>query len=719
MNLNRARRWLAGLLALALTIPAAATAAFAAEMTGEDAGCAVSFETDGTCSIDIYYTQDYTAADETNVTTAWARSSSTGEIDASGDGQVNFLVVPAEGYEIESVTAAGSNYKNLKDSTATGVEKLYRLTKVTGAVTVTVTTMKIGDGGAWSPENLAVNVGGSEDQLLFTWYDTAAAAGTLIFDGTSYTAQVSAASKEGYYINQVTVDGLEESTSYSYVITSGGKTSDTYTCTTGTFGGSFTFAAVGDPQIGASGSAVSDTEGWAATVSAIKNDSNDYAFLFSLGDQVNAYYNGENGEQVENEYTAFLSVFSTDTLPLAVLLGNHDAGQDNSTLYTEHYAVPNVTAYGENQAGDGDYYFTYNNVLFLVLNSSNLSIAEHKQFMEETLEANSNYDWTIVCFHKSIYSVASHVTESDIEALRSGLSPILAELGIDLVLQGHDHVYARSYVMSGETGMEAQVTQEVETLLQDPEGVVYVTLNSASGSKYYNITNEAFTYTAVQNQEKTPNYSAVTVTEDTLTVTTYRANDGSVVDTFTIAKSGPQSPFADVQDSESYFYDAVLWGWANGVTNGVSAGVFAPNGGCTRAMIVTMLWRLAGEPEPTITVSPFVDVQDAGRYWYKAVLWAYEKGVTLGTSADTFSPNGICTRGQLITFLYRWAGAPAVGAGSTGFEDVPTGSYFYNAVCWAETLGVTDGVSAAAFSPNAACTRAQTITFLYRFLTEA
>lgn len=130
--------------------------------------------------------------------------------------------------------------------------------------------------------------------------------------------------------------------------------------------------------------------------------------------------------------------------------------------------------------GDGDYYFTYNNTLYMVLNTSCLSIAEHKAFLEETIQANPDVTWKVVSFHKSIYSVASHVTESDIVTLRNGLSPILSQLGIDIVLQGHDHVYARSYIMGGESGMTADVQKNADgsalTEVTNPDGVQYITI---------------------------------------------------------------------------------------------------------------------------------------------------------------------------------------------------------------------------------------------------
>ena len=172
----------------------------------------------------------------------------------------------------------------------------------------------------------------------------------------------------------------------------------------------------------------------------------------------------------------------------------------------------------------------------------------------------------------------------------------------------------------------------------------------------------------------------------------------------------PQANFTDVA-AGSYCYDAVQWAVANGITNGTDATHFSPNAGCTRGQVVTFLWRAAGEPVVSGNVG-FVDVAP-GSYCYEAVKWAVANGITKGTDATHFSPNATCTRGQVVTFMYRAAGEPAVG-GSNGFVDVAAGSYCYNAVQWAVAKGITKGTDATHFSPSATCTRGQVVTFLYR-----
>ena len=172
----------------------------------------------------------------------------------------------------------------------------------------------------------------------------------------------------------------------------------------------------------------------------------------------------------------------------------------------------------------------------------------------------------------------------------------------------------------------------------------------------------------------------------------------------------PNMSFTDVA-AGSYCYDAVQWAVANGITKGTDATHFSPNAGCTRGQVVTFLCRAAGEPTVGGNVG-FVDVAP-GSYCYEAVKWAVANGITNGTDATHFSPNAACTRGQVVTFMYRAEGEPAVG-GNVGFVDVAAGSYCYNAVQWAVANGITKGTDATHFSPNATCTRGQVVTFLYR-----
>lgn len=169
--------------------------------------------------------------------------------------------------------------------------------------------------------------------------------------------------------------------------------------------------------------------------------------------------------------------------------------------------------------------------------------------------------------------------------------------------------------------------------------------------------------------------------------------------------------FTDVA-SGAYYYDAVQWAVSQEITSGLTSTTFGPDQSCTRAQAVTFLYRAAGEPDVTGAENPFTDVSSSD-YYYNAVLWAVAQGITSGTTATTFSPNDTCTRSQIVTFLYRQAGQPAV-SGSAGFADVSSGEYYASAVAWAVNEEITSGTSDTTFAPNNVCTRGQIVTFLYR-----
>ena len=170
-------------------------------------------------------------------------------------------------------------------------------------------------------------------------------------------------------------------------------------------------------------------------------------------------------------------------------------------------------------------------------------------------------------------------------------------------------------------------------------------------------------------------------------------------------------PFLDVP-AGAYYEDAVVWAVGKGITSGTNATTFDPNGTCTRAQAVTFLWRAAGSPVPKTKLMPFPDVP-VGSYYWNAVLWAIEQGITEGTSYLTFSPNDSCTRAQIVTFLWRSKGNPAV-SGNAPFTDVAPDAYYAAAVTWAEKNGITGGIGNGLFGSNNTCTRAQIVTFLYR-----
>jgi hypothetical protein len=171
------------------------------------------------------------------------------------------------------------------------------------------------------------------------------------------------------------------------------------------------------------------------------------------------------------------------------------------------------------------------------------------------------------------------------------------------------------------------------------------------------------------------------------------------------------NPFKDVKGTD-WFYDSVMWAVTNNVTGGTSATTFSPDASCTRGQVVTFLWAAAGRPEPVSTTNPFTDVSEKD-WFYQPVLWAVENGITAGTSPTKFSPNASCTRAQVVTFLYAAQGRPEI-SGSGDFRDVKDTDWFAKPVVWAAQNAITGGVGNNNFGPERTCTRSQIVTFLYK-----
>jgi hypothetical protein len=275
-----------------------------------------------------------------------------------------------------------------------------------------------------------------------------------------------------------------------------------------------------------------------------------------------------------------------------------------------------------------------------------------------------------------------------------------------------------------------------------PSVPVYrVVVNDAEGGKIKASANKAaegatIVLTPVADDEEGELETLAVVDEDGNAVTlTKRANGTysfvmpakavTVTGTFTVV-ADPEEPdedeepgdeeeestvFTDV-DEDAYYAEAVAWAVANEITKGTSETTFSPDDDCTRAQVVTFLWRYAGKPEPTTTENPFTDVEE-GTDYYKAILWAYENGITTGTSDTTFSPDETCTRAQVVTFLWRYEGELTYEEAET-FTDVAEDAYYAKAVAWAVHEWITKGTGDGQFSPDETCTRGQVVTFLYR-----
>ena len=281
---------------------------------------------------------------------------------------------------------------------------------------------------------------------------------------------------------------------------------------------------------------------------------------------------------------------------------------------------------------------------------------------------------------------------------------------------------------------------EVDAMAQAIEKAINDLVRRSSGgssSPSYSVTipNKTENGTVTVNPKSASKGSTVTITAkpdsgyqlDDLTVTDKNGKELKLTDkgngkyTFTMPASKVEvnatfvkeveiSPFSDVSTS-AYYYEAVKWAQEKGITCGIGNGLFGPNQPCTRAQIVTFLWRAAGSPEPK-SMSSFSDVS-ADSYYAKAVAWAVESGITTGTGDGKFSPDATCTREQAVAFLYRASGSPAISGGSA-FSDVAANAYYADAVAWAEKNGVTGGIGGGLFGSGNTCTRAQIVTFLYR-----
>ncbi|QCR42714.1 metallophosphoesterase [Curtobacterium sp. SGAir0471] len=400
--------------------------------------------------------------------------------------------------------------------------------------------------------DVVMTVGSDEGSRNLAWYSDSTSAevaqlvpasslvaGAFPESGATEVASTSGTATDGQQYHHATLDGLAPSTEYAYRV---GSDTDGWspvtTFRTGDGDGAYSFVFIGDAQIGASGDADADTAGWNATLDVAERAFPDSEMIFSAGDQVNTASN-------EAQYEGFLSPDQLRRIPLVTNIGNHDVA---SLAYEQHFTLPNVSAdHGKPDAAraGGDYWFTYGDTLYISFNSNDTDDAGHAEFAREVLaEHGDEARWKVVTFHHSVYSTASHSDDSDIITRRADLPPALSALDVDLVLMGHDHVYVRSYLMSGTTPVGTGAPAETVTPTGDE--VLYVTANSSSGSKYYDIEPGPFDFAAVQNQEYTPNFTNVEVSDAAITMTTYRSADVSVVDRVTLQK--PADPGTDPTD---------------------------------------------------------------------------------------------------------------------------------------------------------------------------
>jgi len=397
--------------------------------------------------------------------------------------------------------------------------------------------------------SVVLNVGANQTRRNLVWYANVTDANCVQFvpirkGSASFrhatlncktTQGTSSADATQTYFH-ATMSGLSASTRYAYRVGSDSAGwSGVYNFSTGGKT-TFNFAYYGDPQVYPATSTNNPGAGWANTVK-VSTEALSPEFLLTAGDQVNSYTNA--GQSAE--WPLFLAPEQLTTYPLATTVGNHDNANGDGVQYSEHLALPNVSSTGETAKGTGDYWFTYNNTLFMVLNTNYLdsnadgvydldAINQHASFLKGAISRNPHATWRIVDFHHALYSAADHPNDTDVTFLRTNLSPILSKLGVDVVLNGHDHDYARSYLMSGTSVIPGTNTSTVKAKKGQ---VLYIEANSASGGKFYPLTGP-YPWTAVVNQENVANYTNVKVSQNSIAITTYRATDSSVVDTVTL-----------------------------------------------------------------------------------------------------------------------------------------------------------------------------------------
>lgn len=380
--------------------------------------------------------------------------------------------------------------------------------------------------------NLCITPGKNETELNFAWYSNLNERNPKVkfsknknMSNCKEFIGVSINAINGYNSNKVTITGLEENETYYYSYGNNNIFGSPIKYKTKKID-NFSIFLVGDPQIGASKSKHKENQ---AQVNAVKNDSFNWnntlkkalelnpnaSFMISVGDQIQSGSTSNintNNMQNEIEYTGFLCPKYLKQLPIATTIGNHDNCSSN---YSFHFNNPNTCNLGLTISG-GDYYFTYRNSLFIMLNTNNNNVKEHDLVIKKAIKENIDKKWRVVTMHHDIYGSGKHSNDSYILNLRKNLVPIFEKNKIDVVLTGHDHTYARSKrLTSGKV---------------DENGILYITCNSSSGSKYYkNCENKQY-YVENRWQKNVPTFSIIDIDNKNFTINTYRTDTMKKID---------------------------------------------------------------------------------------------------------------------------------------------------------------------------------------------
>lgn len=379
------------------------------------------------------------------------------------------------------------------------------------------------------PIQMSINPGDNETTINFSWYskDTDKSSKFILYDETNRVIKVDVKSVNlgnGYVSNKCEVNELKQNTKYYYSYTVNGEYTEKREFETKDKE-DFSFILMGDPQIGASyknknkstyeeGIKI-DSYNWNNVLETALNKRDNASFIVCVGDETNTKnnYSDKDKEEISKmEFSGFLCPSKLSGIPIANAIGNHD--KDNIDFFY-HFSNPNMSNLGSTKAG-GDYYFTYNDALFLVINTNNLEISEHKKFIEDTVNENINKKWKIAIFHHDIFGCGIHSNEDDINLLRQSLPEILQQNKINIVFNGHDHIYSRSCPPNN---------KDINS-----RGIVYLTLGSSTGSKFYKNTDENNSHTLYKFDEKVPTYTIVDITRDSMEINTFRVDSNEKID---------------------------------------------------------------------------------------------------------------------------------------------------------------------------------------------
>ncbi|MDK6493615.1 metallophosphoesterase family protein [Corynebacterium coyleae] len=414
-----------------------------------------------------------------------------------------------------------------------------------GTINTKISRIVLGIGSDATEANLSWQSKTNETQFLEYWPTTAPGDVTRVESPRGpYNAAV-------FYPHEATMTGLEPDTEYSYRVGSDRRGySEQRTFTTGTDSDTWSFLAMADAQIGVDAKIAEQSAAWNKAVTTATGEHPDSAFIMHLGDQAEGW--GAPVKQLE-EFTAPQKLRE---YRLAVLKGNHETYAPDRH-FQDTYFLPN-------EVGDtANYFFNYNNVLFIGLDGNRASKADidvHAKFVDDTIAAHGgDADWVIVGIHQAPFSQGTHYTDKDVVELRNSLTPRLSEAGVDLVLSGHDHIYTRTHLMNGaDPVIPAGASKSGDILIPEDNEVLYVTSTTATGGKYYDFQDEngtthpnvreeyatdlAHKSTARWRQDYNPDYTSIDISPDSLKLTTYNINTPYVVDQVTLKKKDTKAP---------------------------------------------------------------------------------------------------------------------------------------------------------------------------------